>query len=233
MMRQALVALGPKSVVTGVLVGGAALALGALFLPRAVASTSAPAAMYRLVLHAPERPGEMYVSAWAEGDVFVANHDAKSLTFVRRGDEHDGCTWQGTERLTRLSPGVYAYDYSEQILACRPDAEPFVKTPRKGIVTVERWDGPATPTALTAIQAPGDLWNVAMNDDVDDEHCSDDAADDAADDADDVAEEMAEARREIADAQREIVDAQKEVADAIRQANDEVKAALAHDSDDE
>lgn len=225
MMRQALVALGPKSVVTGVLVGGAALALGALFLPRAVASTSEPAAMYRLVLHAPERAGEMYVSAWAEGDVFVANHDAKSLTFVRRGDEHDGCTWQGTERLTRMSPGVYAYDYSEQILACRPDAVPFVKTPRKGIVTVERWDGPATATALTAIQAPGDLWNTAMNDDVDDEHCSDDA--------DDLAEEMADARREIADAQREIADAQKEVADAIRQANEEVKAALAHDNDDD
>ena len=228
MMRQALVALGPKSVVTGVLVGGAALALGALFLPRAVASPSAPASMYRLVLHAPDRPGEMYVSAWAEGDVFVANPDAKSLTFVRRGDEHDGCTWQGTERLTRLSPRFYAYDYSEQILACRPDAMPFDKTPRKGIVTVERWEGPATPTALTAIQAPGDLWNVAVNDAVDDEHCNDDADDDA----DDVAEEMADARREIADAQRQIVDAQKQVADAIRQANDEVKAALAHDDDE-
>jgi hypothetical protein len=229
MMRQALVALGPKSVVTGVLVGGAALALGVLFLPRAVASTSAPAAMYRLVLHAPDRPGEMYVSAWAEGDVFVANDDAKSLTFVRRGDEHDGCTWQGTERLTRMSPGVYAYDYSERILACRPDAVPFVKTPRKGIVTVERWDGPATATALTAIQAPGDLWNTtAMNDDVDDEHC-----DDVDVDADDLAEEMADARREIADAQREIADAQREVADAIRQANDEMKAALAHAADDD
>ncbi|HEX6839007.1 MAG TPA: hypothetical protein VF334_20655 [Polyangia bacterium] len=228
MMRQALVALGPKSVVTGVLVGGAALALGALFLPRAIASPSAPG-MYRLVLHAPERAGEMYVSAWAEGDVFVANSDAKSLTFVRRGDEHDGCTWQGTEQLTRMSPGVYGYDYSEKILSCHPDAVPFVKTPRKGIVTVERWDGPATATALTGIQAPGDLWNVAMNDDVDDEHCTDD--EDV--DADDVAEEMADARREIADAQREITEAQQQVADAIRQANDEVKAALAHDSDDD
>ena len=226
MMRQALVALGPKSVVTGVLVGGAALALGALFLPRAVASTSAPG-MYRLVLHAPERAGEMYVSAWAEGDVFVASSEAKSLTFVRRGDEHDGCTWQGTERLTRMSPGVYAYDYSEQILSCRPDAVPFVKTPRKGVVTVERWEGPATATALMGIQAPGDLWNVAINDDVDDEHCSDD--EDV--DADDIAEQMADARREIADAQREITEAQKQVADAIRQANDEVKAALAHDND--
>ena len=90
MMRQALVALGPKSVATGVLVGGAALALGALFLPRAVASAP-PSGMYRLVLHAPEQRGAFYVSVWAEGDVFVANNDAKNLTFVRRGDEHDGC----------------------------------------------------------------------------------------------------------------------------------------------
>ena len=230
MMRQALVALGPKSEVTGVLVGGAALALGALFLPRAVASASAPGGMYRLVLHAPERAGEFYVSAWAEGDVFVAHSDEPKLTFVRRGDEHDGCTWQGTERLTRLSAGVYAYDYSEQILSCRPDAEPFTKTPRKGIVTVERWDGPATATAMVGVQAPGDVWNTtAMNDEADDDdHCTDDD-DDSADV--DVEQEMADARREMADAQREIAEAQKQVADAIRQANDEVKAALA--SDDE
>ena len=233
MMRHALVALGPKSVVTGVLVGGAALALGALFLPRAVASTS-PSGMYRLVLHAPEESGAFYVSAWAEGDVFVASKDEKKLTFVRRGDEHDGCTWQGTERLTQLTPGVYAYDYSEQILSCRPDANPFRKTPRSGIVTVERWDGPATATARAGIQAPGDLWNVAWNDSADDnadddEHCMDD---DDPEDVD-VAAEMADAQREIADAQQQIAEAQQQVAEAIRQANEEVKAALANDSDDD
>ncbi|HEX9102748.1 MAG TPA: hypothetical protein VF997_11115, partial [Polyangia bacterium] len=227
-IRHALVALGPKSVATGVLVGGAALALGALFLPRAVASPGATG-MYRLVLHAPERTADtFYVSAWAEGDVFVAKSDEKQLTFVRRGDEHDGCTWQGTETLTRLSPGVYAYAYAEKILSCRPDAHPFKITPRTGIVTVEPWDGPATATARVGIQAPGDLWNTAMNDIDDDEHCDDDADDDAADSA----EEMADARREIADAERELAQAQQEVADAIRQANDEVKAALASDDDE-
>src|SRR5262245_8267144 len=146
MIRQALVALGPKSVAAGVLVGGAAVALGALFLPRAVASPPSPSGMYRLVLHAPEEAGAFYLSAWAEGEVFVANSEDKSITFVRRGDEHDGCSWQGTERLTRMSAGVYAYDYSEVILSCRPDAMPFRKTPRTGIVTVEKWDGAATAT---------------------------------------------------------------------------------------
>ncbi len=220
MMRQALVALGPKSVVAGVLVGGAALALGALFVPGAVASR-APV-MYRLVLHAPEAPHSFYVSAWAEGDVFVPSDDAKTITFVRRGDEHDGCTWQGTEKLTRAGEGIYAYDYAETILSCRPDARPFKKTPRQGVVTVERWDGPATPTALNAIQAPGNLWNVAANDS-DDEHCMD--VDIALDDADD--------EETLADAQRDIADAQKEIEDAMRQANDEVKAALEHSDDDD
>jgi hypothetical protein len=223
MIRQALVALGPKSVATGVLVGGAALALGALFLPRAVAST--PANMYRLVLHAPEQAGAFYVSAWAEGDVFVANTDAKSITYVRRGDEHDGCTWQGTERLTRMSAGVYGYEYAEQILACRPDARPFTKTPRTGIVTAEKWAGPATATALVGLQAPGDLWNPG--DDDADEHCQADVDSD-----DDAAEELADAQREMADAQREIAEAQQEIADAVAQANAEVQAALATDDDE-
>jgi hypothetical protein len=217
MIRQALVALGPKSVATGVLVGGAALALGALFLPRAVASSS-PAGMYRLVLHAPEEAGAFYLSAWGEGDVFVARSDDKSITFVRRGDEHDGCSWQGTERLTRMSAGVYAYDYSETILSCRPDAMPFRKTPRTGIVTVEKWDGAATATALTGIQPPGDLWNPAMNDDEAEEHCEADVDDEDTEQA-------------IADAQREIAEAQQEIADAVAQANEEVKAALASDDD--
>lgn len=227
MMRHALVALGPKTMAAGVLVGGAALALGALFLPHAIAAPPAAPEMYRLVLHAPEvdRP-HFYVSAWAEGDVFVASNTAKTLTFVRRGDEHDGCTWQGTERLTRLSDGAYAYDYSEKILACRPDANPFSKTPRNGIVTVERWSGPAKATPLNAIQAPGNLWNptttavnVFINDD-DDSGCADDDDDDT--------------EQALADAQRELADAQKEIDEAMHEADQELKAALAHvDSDDD
>lgn len=189
MIRQALVAVGPKSVATGVLVGGAALALGALFLPRTTAS--APS-MYRLVLHAPVTPGAFYVSAWAEGDVFVARNDAASFTFVRRGDEHDGCLWQGTERLTRKG-AVYAYEYRETILSCRPDARPFVKTPRSGVVTVEPWRGPATATALNAIQAPGDLWNEAV--DSDDTFAADDD-DDVDDDLQELVHVMARAHAE-------------------------------------
>jgi hypothetical protein len=217
MMRQALVALGPKSVVAGVLVGGAALALGALFLPHAIAAPTP--GMYRLVLHAPEESGAFYLSAWIEGDVFVPTGAQKSITFVRRGDEHDGCSWQGTEKLTRMNDRVYAYDYSETILSCKPGAMPFRKTPRTGVVTVEDWSGPATGTALNGIQPPGDLWNSAMND-VDDEHCDDDH------------EDVDDAEEALADAQREIADTQKEIEEAVAQANEEVKAAL-EQADDE
>jgi hypothetical protein len=227
MIRQAVVALGPKSVATGVLVGGAALALGALFLPRAIASPS-PAGMDRLVLHAPEHEGFIYVSAWAEGDVFVPHSDAKAITFVRRGDEHDGCTWQGTERLTRLSAGVYAYDYQETILACKPDANPFRKTPRTGIVTVEKWNGAATPTALNAVQPAGNLWNTTAMNDVDCDDATTVADEDGVADDDD----GEDAELAMADAQRELADAQQEIADAMQQANDEVKAALANDDDE-
>lgn len=221
MMRQALVALGPRTMAAGVLVGGAVVALGALFLPHAVAAPrSAPAEMYRLVLHAPEEPGAFYVSAWAEGEVFVKSAAQKNITFVRRGDEHDGCQWQGTERLTRLSNGAYAYDYSETILSCKPDASPFRKTPRTGIVTVEPWSGPATATALMGIQGPGNLWNTTAMNDVDlDGDCNDSADDDDSEEA-------------LADAQRELADAQKEIDEAMRQADRELKAALAHIDDD-
>ncbi|MGZ3406056.1 MAG: hypothetical protein ACXVAN_06395 [Polyangia bacterium] len=217
MMRQALVALGPKSVVAGVLVGGAALALGALFLPHAAAAPIP--GMYRLVLHAPEEPGAFYLSAWVEGDVFVASNAQKSITFVRRGDEHDGCSWMGTEKLTRMNDRVYAYEYAETILSCKPDASPFRKTPRTGVVTVESWSQPATATALSGIQPPGELWNSAMND-VDDEHC-------------DEMDDLEDAQEALADAQREIADAQKEIEEAVAQANEEVKAALEQTDDDD
>jgi hypothetical protein len=169
----------------------------------------------------------MYVSAWAEGDVFEPSLQQKELTFTRRSDEHDGCTWLGTEKLTRKSDGVYAYDYSETILACRPDAEPFVKTPRHGEVVLERWNAPAEATPLDAIQAPGPLRNPDVA--VEDEHCTNE---DAADDVEDAADEAEDAAEALADAQRELADAQHEIEDAMRQANDQVKAALEHASDE-
>ena len=118
---------------------------------------------------------------------------------------------------------MYAYDYSETILSCRPDAvNLYRKTPRTGIVTVEKWDGPATATAMTGIQAPGDLWNPSDVDDDSEEHCQADEADD---------DDIADTEQAIADAQREIAEAQQQIADAVAQANEEVKAALAADDD--
>lgn len=203
MMRHALVALGPKSVATGILVGGAALVLGALFVPQKTAAAGAMSGMSRLVLYAPERPGAFYLSAWNDGDVFVAHSEQPALTFVRRGDEHDGCTWQGVERLLRIDAHHYSYDYRETLLSCRPDAQPFDPTPRTGIVTIEAWDRPATATALTATQPPGELWNISRTAFEDDRHCldHDDADDDSADDDEsaDLDDESADLDDESAD----------------------------------
>lgn len=170
MIRQAITALGPRTVLPVVLIGGAALALGALFVPHSEPSSG----LYRLVLHAPTQPGFMYVSAWNDGDVLIPAGELKPLTFTRRSDEHDGCTWVGTERLVPIGSRAYHYSYQETIVACGPDADPFVKTPRTGIVTVEPYEGQGAPTALNAIQAPGDLWPQVADDDND----SDDILDD-------------------------------------------------------
>jgi hypothetical protein len=153
MMRHALVALGPRTVLPVLLVGGAALALAGVFVPRAEPAPH----LYRLVLHAPEGPGFVYLSAWSDGAEVLAAHDAsdhRAMVFTRRADEPDGCSWLGTERLVPIGARLYEYTYRETLLACRPDARPYVKTPRAGLVTVERYEGEGTPTALSAVQAP-------------------------------------------------------------------------------
>lgn len=154
MLRQAIVALGPRTLVPVALVGSALLGLAAVAMPHAQPG------VYRFTLHAPMPPATIFVSAWNDGEVFV-NHngsDGKTLVFTRRADEHDGCRWQGTELLAPIGAHAYAYSYDEKILSCEPDAHPFVRTPRRGIVTVEKIDGVAALTAFDDTQAPGDLW---------------------------------------------------------------------------
>jgi hypothetical protein len=166
MLRQAIVALGPKTLVPVALVGSALLGLGALFWPH-----SDPG-VYRFTLHAPVMANAIYVSAWNDGDVFVSHDgsDAKTLTFTRRADEHDGCRWQGTEVLRPIGARAYVYSYDEQILSCEPDAHPFVRTPRRGIVTVEKADAMLALTPFDDVQSPGDLW-------ADEDQLDDDTAD--------------------------------------------------------
>src|SRR6266545_1712352 len=193
MLRQALVAYGPRTLLPVMLLGGAAIAGGAYsWGPR----VNAPA-MYRLTLHAPADPNAFYLSAWNDGEVFI-DHDArdrKPVVFTRRGEENDGCTWVGTERLIPIAVNAYHYSYEETILSCRPGAMPFYKTPRGGIVTVERAHEGATATALTGVQPAGGLWNApfAADSDFDVDSAS---GDDDADDADDTAEEIREAMAE-------------------------------------
>jgi hypothetical protein len=198
MLRQPIVALGPKTLVPVALVGSALIGLGALFLPRAQSAT------YRFTLHAPAMPNTIYVSAWSEGDVYVDHDgsDGKTVTFTRRADEHDGCRWEGTEVLSPIGPHAYVYTYDEKILSCEPDARPFVRTPRRGIVTVEQIGGNVALTPSDDTQAPGDLWGEedadgeelsaaieeAVNeavDSLDDDDCTCGCDADEADEADD------------------------------------------------
>jgi hypothetical protein len=166
-----------------VLLGGAALASSALFLKHAAFHHEHS---YRLVLHADERADAVYLSAWSEGDVFVAHEpsDKQTISFTRKSEEHDGCTWMGTERLVPFDHRVYGYRYEETLLACRPGAHPFSMTPRTGYVTVEDADGEHALTTRDGILPAGELWpnEVAEIDDQNDELLNDDEAQEVAED---------------------------------------------------
>ena len=90
----------------------------------------------RLVLHAPEQPHALYLTAWSDGDVYVTQRggEPRPITFQTRAYINDGCEWQATERLVPTGDTRYAYSYSEEILSCEPGATPAIKTPRTGWV---------------------------------------------------------------------------------------------------
>lgn len=117
------------------LIGAVALSLGAVRV-----ATRDHAVTYKLALSAPEEPNAIYLTRWHLGQVTATfdNGTLEPLTYRTRAHVYDGCYWQGTETLRPLNDTEFAYEYSEQILSCEPDAVPLRKTPRKGIVTVEK-----------------------------------------------------------------------------------------------
>jgi hypothetical protein len=114
-------------------VAGAALIAGMLALAPAKSSCGA---VHRLVLHAPEAPNAIYLTAWHDGDVFVRlrEGEARELTFQTRARVWDGCVWLATEKLVPSGPDLYHYSYDEAVLTCKPGATPTQKTPRTGFV---------------------------------------------------------------------------------------------------
>jgi hypothetical protein len=92
-----------------------------------------------LVLHAVDVPGDLYLTAWRNGNVTAPFDDDKlvPLTFNTLALVSDGCRWLGTETLVPIGKDRFAYRYDETILECLPDATPYLKTPRTGLVTVE------------------------------------------------------------------------------------------------
>jgi hypothetical protein len=209
MLRQALVSLGPRTLLSVAVVGGVALAAGALLMERAPQS-----GYYQLTLTAPVQPNSFYVSVWAEGDVIVDHdgHDGRPIVFTRRAEERDGCTWQGTERLIPLSDVTYHYSYEEQILSCRPGATPYRKTPRVGLVTVEKVQGAATLTELTGVQGPADIWSIVSGNDIE----SDDDA------------EIVELRAAVDEAMAEAEEAVKDAEEAADEASEAIETLSAH-----
>lgn len=116
-----------------VLIGGALLGVGI-----GATAIKPERTTKRLVLHAPVEANAIYLSAWDEGDVQLNIKGAlRPMTFEIRASINDGCRWLGVETLIPIDEKTFAYDYDEYILECEPGAEPYRKTPRKGVVTVE------------------------------------------------------------------------------------------------
>ena len=116
------------------------IALGGLLLGlSAIQGTSAPSCVTRqLVLHAEERPNELYLSAFRDNQLTLGMTEGAlpPLRFEVRARIFDGCDWLGIETLVPIDDSTYAYDYREVVLACAPGAVPTRKTPRTGTVTV-------------------------------------------------------------------------------------------------
>ena len=115
-------------------VAGLALGLGV-----AATSLTPDRVTHRLKLHADNDPSHVYISVFRNGDIRVrfAEDHIHPVTFKVRATLPDGCRWLGIETLTPRDARSFDYEYSERLLSCEPGAEPWRKTPRKGIVTVE------------------------------------------------------------------------------------------------
>ena len=93
---------------------------------------------HHLALHAVKQPGALYLTAWHKGMVSVPIEDGKlvPLRFSMVALVNDGCRWEGIETLMPIDNHRYFYRYDEKILECDPGADPYIKTPRTGLVTV-------------------------------------------------------------------------------------------------
>ena len=94
---------------------------------------------HHLALHAVDQPGALYLTAWRNGTVSVPIKGDKlvPLRFSMKASINDGCRWEGIETLLPIDNHRYFYRYDEEILECEPGADPYLKTPRTGLVTVE------------------------------------------------------------------------------------------------
>jgi hypothetical protein len=132
-MQQALTTPFLKSVVLGTLL----LSAGAIY----AAKTNHPPT-HRLVLHAVEEPGAIYLSEWKRGDVTAtfAIGDAQPIMFRSTADMYDGCRWRAYETLIPIDDHTFSYEYSEEILSCNDGTRVsplLVPSPRTGLVTIE------------------------------------------------------------------------------------------------
>lgn len=103
----------------------------------AVAAPRDPSVVQVLELHAPERPGAIYETAWESGDVRITLRDGKPAPRIfQKPSMHWGCEWLSVETIVPDGPNRYFYTYDEEKLWCAEDAPPSIATPRVGYAIV-------------------------------------------------------------------------------------------------
>jgi hypothetical protein len=94
-----------------------------------------------ITLEADDDPDCYYETSFRDGTATVVTNRRSVL--MHTYDWLDGCTWESREVLTPHGPGLYAYEYTEHVVSCQPNAEPARACERHGVATVVDADHPA------------------------------------------------------------------------------------------
>lgn len=125
-------------------IAGATLAIAA-FVHRPHAAEMMVQSHHRLTLHTTSRAEAIYLTVFANGRIERMPSDLRPIEITGELQElrfsartmYHGCEVEGRETLVPIDRHSYSYSYDERIIACAPDADAIVETPRTGIVTVD------------------------------------------------------------------------------------------------
>jgi hypothetical protein len=103
------------------------------------AEPTPPCVTHRLSLQAVDAPNAVYLTPFRHGDIRVTfqRGEIRPFRIKTTASLSDGCRWVALETFVPRDQRSFHYDYSEHIESCEPGSTPYLKTPRRGIVSIE------------------------------------------------------------------------------------------------